>query len=262
MFTLGVVVFGMQLTREQFTRIEHVLPVQRGNVVIDNFTLINAILFVALNGCTWRALPERYGRWHTVYMRMRRWAKNGVLTKVFQELQTQDMIYIDIESLQIDSTSIKVHPDGTGKRKKAGPQATHRSRGGLNTKLHLVATGLQGVLGFLLTPGQVHDARPGRELLQGLGIEDLQVPLIMDKAYEGNETRQLAESLGFQPVVPPKANRLDPWEYDVELYKKRNEIERLIGRIKRFRRVFTRYDKTDIMFCAFITVALIANLLR
>jgi len=84
----------------------------------------------------------------------------------------------------------------------------------------------------------------------------------MDRAYEGNETRWLAESLEFQPVVPPKVRRLDPWEYDVDLYKKRNEIERLFGRVKRFRRVFTRYDKTDIMFRAFITVALAADLLR
>ena len=126
----------------------------------------------------------------------------------------------------------------------------------------MAATGLKGVLGFLLTPGQVHDAPSGRELLQELGIDNLQVPLIMDRAYEGNETRWLAESLGFQPVVPPKVSRLDPWVYDVDLYKKRNEIERLFGRVKRFRRVFTRYDKTDIMFRAFITIALAADLLR
>ena len=84
----------------------------------------------------------------------------------------------------------------------------------------------------------------------------------MDRAYEENETRWLAESLGFQPVVPPKQTRVDPWEYDTELYKRRNEIERLFGRIKRFRRVFARYDKTDLMFTAFITAALIADLLR
>jgi transposase len=84
----------------------------------------------------------------------------------------------------------------------------------------------------------------------------------MDRAYEGNETRILAQSLGLEPVVPPKQNRLDPWEYDTELYKRRNEIERLFGRIKRFRRIFTRYEKTDLMFSAFITITLIADMLR
>lgn len=84
----------------------------------------------------------------------------------------------------------------------------------------------------------------------------------MDRAYEGNETRYLAQSLGFEPVVPPKENRVDPWEYDTELYKRRDEIERLFGRIKRFRRVFKRYDKTDLMFSAFVTFAFIADQLR
>ena len=84
----------------------------------------------------------------------------------------------------------------------------------------------------------------------------------MDRAYAGNETRWLAQSLGFDPVVPPKRDRVEPWEYDKELYKRRNEIERLFGRIKRFRRIFTRYDKTDLMFSAFITITLIADMLR
>jgi len=126
----------------------------------------------------------------------------------------------------------------------------------------LAAAGLKQVLGFHLFPGQAHDAPPGRELLKKLGTDNLQVPLIMDRAYDGNETRLLAQSLGFEPVVPPKETRRDPWTYDTELYKRRNEIERLFGGIKRFRRVFNRYDKTDLMFTAFITIALIADLLR
>ena len=84
----------------------------------------------------------------------------------------------------------------------------------------------------------------------------------MGRAYEGNETRYLVQSLGFEPVVPPKENGVDPWPHDAELYKRRNEIERLFGRIERFRRVFTRYDKTDLMFSAFGTVAFTADQLR
>lgn len=87
-------------------------------------------------------------------------------------------------------------------------------------------------------------------------------PLIMDRAYEGNETRTLAVELGFVPVVPPNPNRLEPWEYDKELYKKRNEVERAFRRLKAFRRVFTRYDKLDVMFTGFVLVALIADALR
>ena len=67
--------------------------------------------------------------------------------------------------------------------------------------------------------------------------------------------------LGYIPVVPPKNDRKDPWNYDKELYKLRNQVERLFRRIKRFRRIFTRYDKLDIILLAFVYFALIVDAL-
>lgn len=84
----------------------------------------------------------------------------------------------------------------------------------------------------------------------------------MDRAYEGNETRQLALDLGMMPVVPPKSNRIEPWDYDRALYKKRNEIERLFRRLKGFRRIFSRFEKLDVLFLAFLNFALIVEALR
>ena len=84
----------------------------------------------------------------------------------------------------------------------------------------------------------------------------------MDRAYEGNETRQLALALGFTPVVPPLRTRVTPWEYDRALYRRRNEIERLFRRLKGFRRIFSRFEKLDVMFLGFIYFALIAEGLR
>jgi transposase len=81
----------------------------------------------------------------------------------------------------------------------------------------------------------------------------------MDKAYEGNETRQLVFDLGLEPVVAPKRDRLNPWEYDLELYKRRNEVERLFRRLKGFRRVFSRFEKLDEMFIAFIHFVLVVD---
>ena len=83
----------------------------------------------------------------------------------------------------------------------------------------------------------------------------------MDRAYEGDNMRAAAIELGYKPVVPPKKNRIDPWEYDKELYRRRNEVERFFRRIKRFRRVFTRYDKLDIVFAGFILFAMIVDAL-
>jgi len=83
--------------------------------------------------------------------------------------------------------------------------------------------------------------------------------LIMDRAYEDNATRALAEKQGFVPVVPPKSNRKEPWEYDKEIYKIRNEVERFINRIKRFRRVFTRYDKLSVVYMGILKFAMIVD---
>jgi transposase len=112
----------MEITPEQFAKIAHCLPVQRGNVSMTNLQVLNAILYVAEHGCKWRGLPERFGNWHTVYTRMNRWTKAGVLDRVFAELQKTQLMRIRIEAVALDSTSIKVHPDGTGALKKTAPK--------------------------------------------------------------------------------------------------------------------------------------------
>jgi transposase len=112
----------MEITAAQFSRIEPFLPVQRGNVSLSNLQVVNAILYVAENGCKWRALPKRFGNWHTIYTRMNRWAKAGVLDRLFEELQHQQLVRIKIEAVSLDSTIVKVHPDGTGALKKTAPK--------------------------------------------------------------------------------------------------------------------------------------------
>lgn len=97
----------MEITPEQFARIEHCLPTQRGNVSMTNLQVVNAMLYVAEHGCKWRGLPTRFGNWHTIYTRMRRWEKAGVLDKMFQELQREQVVRIRIEAVSLDSTSIK-----------------------------------------------------------------------------------------------------------------------------------------------------------
>ena len=108
----------MEITEEQYARIEDSLPVQRGNVSLTNLQVLNAILYVAEQGCKWRGLPKRFGRWHTIYVRINRWAKNAVLDRVLEQLQLEQIVRINIEAFSLDSTSVKVHPDGTGALKK------------------------------------------------------------------------------------------------------------------------------------------------
>ena len=119
---------------------------------------------------------------------------------------------------------------------------------------------------FSLSPGQDGDAPRGRELMASLDVDlckSLGVKyVVMDKAYEGDETRQLALDLGLEPVVPPKANRKAPWSLNEAVYKTRNEVERLFRRIKGYRRLFTRFEKLDVMFIAYLHLAMTCELFR
>ena len=112
----------MELTEAQYEHIAPLLPVQRGNVRISNRHVLNAILYVAEHGCKWRGLPPRFGRWHTIYTRMNRWSKTGVLDRVFAHLQQEQLVRIKLEAVSMDSTIVKVHPDGMGALKKTAPR--------------------------------------------------------------------------------------------------------------------------------------------
>lgn len=107
----------------------------------------------------------------------------------------------------------------------------------------MVAASTECALIFSLSPGNAGDAPQGRKLLERLGLAPGPCSLLMDGAYEGNETQRLSRSLGYDPVVPLNPYRLKPWEYDKALYKKRNEVERLFRRLKGFRCIATRYDQ-------------------
>ena len=112
-----------------------------------------------------------------------------------------------------------------------------------------------------LSPGQAGAGVEGRALLENWNEKPQDLPdnlaMIMDNAYEGDETRASVALAGFIPVVPPKINRRKPWEYDRELYKRRNEVERLFRKRKGFRRIYTRFEKLDTRFMAFLFIAFI-----
>ena len=114
----------MAFTHEQYDRIKHLLPRQRGNVVIDHFTFLQALQYMTENGCRWRALPKEFGNWFTIYRRFRYWIDRGVFDRIAKALRTQAIDIKGIKALALDSTYVKVHPDGTGAPKKR--TAIHR----------------------------------------------------------------------------------------------------------------------------------------
>ena len=116
----------MQLTDAQWARIAPLMPTPRGNCKLPSRQVLEGWLFVTKEGGSWRALPERYGPWHTVYMRGRRWIDKGVLERVFAELQRVEL-EAQLEQrgpqrVSLDRTIVKVHQDGTGALSKRGPK--------------------------------------------------------------------------------------------------------------------------------------------
>lgn len=97
----------MEINKEQFSAIARCFPRQRGNVSLPNLQVLNAILYVAERGCKWRGVPKRFGNWHTIYTRMNRWSKAGVLDRVFEELQRSQIVGIKIEAASLDSSIVK-----------------------------------------------------------------------------------------------------------------------------------------------------------
>ena len=126
----------------------------------------------------------------------------------------------------------------------------------------MMAANERHAIDFILSGGNRHDAPQGRILMETVGKLKSYTPLIMDRAYEDDLTRYTAQTLNFEPVVPPKKNRKNPWAYDTVLYKRRNEIERLFRLMDGFRRIFVRFEKLDEMYMGFIKLALIYLVIR
>jgi transposase len=124
----------MRITNEQLQKITPYFPKQRGNVAVENLNFVNGLLYILENGCKWRALPNEFGKWHTIYVRFNRWSKNGVIERIFEALQNENIISIETNIVCLDSTTVKVHPDGTGALKKSGEQSIGRSKGGSQPK--------------------------------------------------------------------------------------------------------------------------------
>ena len=192
---------------------------------------------------------------------MNRWRKNGTLVKVFERLQRKQFLSVTITAISLDSICIRGHPDGMGAL-KAGPQSIGTSRGGRTTRRHLVSASAECPLIWCLSPGNAGDAPQGRKLLEAPGPTSVPCSLFMDRAYEGNETQRPSLRLSHEPVGPPNPLRRNPWNYDKELYKRCNEVERLFRRPKSYRRIATYYDKMDVLFLGFIMFALIVESLK
>jgi len=106
-------------------------------------------------------------------------------------------------------------------------------------------------LRIILTEGQVHDIRQAEALIEGFACEKV----LADKGYDSDKFREVIASKGAEAVIPPKRSRKEPIPHDKDVYQERNLVERFFNKIKNFRRIATRYDKTALSFTAMLTLA-------
>ncbi len=236
----------MVLREDQWERIAPLLPGKVGDPGrsgTDNRRFLEAVLWIVRVGAPWRDLPAFFGKWNSIFQRFRRWVKNGVFDRIFNALSDD----ADFEYVIIDGTIVRVHQHGTGAR-GAQTQAIGRSRGGLTTKIVALVDALGNLVRFLLLPGQQHDSVGVAPLLKDLDFE----ALLADKAFDSNMIRTELAERGAMAVIPPKANRATRLSCDLEMYKWRHLVENFFCKLKEFRRIATRYDKTDTSFAAMI----------
>jgi transposase len=238
------------LQDDEWTKILGFLRTSQG-VYIGSETkcrrFMNGVLWVMRSGAQWRLLPASYGKWNSVYKRFARWSEKGLWSQLLDYFAADP----DMESLMVDSTIVRAHPCAAGAPRARGgqtSQALGRSRGGFSTKIHISVDALGNPLRVRLTAGQRHDITQAPAMTDGFTFEQL----IADRSYDADDFIEVVGAHNAVPVIPPRANRRSPRDYDPYVYRERHLIECFINKIKHYRRIFSRFDKLDTRYLGFL----------
>lgn len=207
---------------------------------------IEAVYWMARTGAQWRELDSSYCKWNSVYRRFNNWNKKNI----WHDLLGYCIQDPDLEYVMIDATIVRAHPCAAGYKKDSHEEeGLGRSKGGFTTKIHAKVDALGNVLKVIITPGQRNDCTQAKNLLEGhIGEYTLG-----DRGYDSDEIRDEIKTKNSMPVIPPRQNRKIQYEYDEEIYKERHAIECFFNKIKHFRRIFSRYEKSARAFASFLS---------
>ncbi|MFJ4880754.1 IS5 family transposase [Streptomyces sp. NPDC088745] len=272
-----------ELTDQEWALLSPLIPrAGTGRPRADDRQVLDGMVYKIRTGIPWRDLPNRYGPWQTVYTRFRRYALAGVFTQVLQQIQAQADAAGDIDWLvQIDSTIVRAHQHAAATGRKRGctgdepdNHGVGRSRGGLTTKIHLACDGRGRPLALLVTPGQRHDGLCAQPLLKRIRVPRMGPGrprcrpdhVIADKAYSSRGFRSYLRERGIGHTIPEKSDQQRhrrnrgrrggrPPRFDRATYRRRNTVERCFNRLKHFRGIATRYDKTVASYEAAVSLA-------
>ena len=241
--------YHKEITDAQWKRIKSVFEKRAkvGRPSLNPRIVFNALMWLLKSGARWRDLPARYGNWNSIYHKFRLWCKLGLFERLMKIINADAQ---EATLLAIDSTFCKVHQSACSGLKN---QAIGSSRGGKNTKIHVLLNERMQVLNMVLTGGQVHDSEPVLELLGNFNLVGKKI--LADKAYSSEQIRWYLQQQGAIACIPDKANFRVKHFFDAELYKQRNIVERFFQRIKNYRHIATRFDKLALCFENFVLFA-------
>ena len=238
------------LTDAQWAKMEpHCLgkPTDPGRSGRDNRLFVEAVLWIIRTGAPWRDLPAGFGKWNTVYKRYRDWVKAAVFFRLFQACSEEP----DFEYAIVDATHCQGSPPWAGRKRGTQSQAIGCSKGGMTTKILALCDALGNLVRFTLLPGQRYDTVGLPPLIEGIAFD----ALIGDKAFDSNAIIAELDARGAKVVISQHPRRAQPRAIDQEIYKWRHLIENFFCKLKEFKRIAMRADKTDQSFAANIYLA-------
>jgi transposase len=213
--------------------------------------MVTAMWYVLRTGCPWRDLPAQFGPWSSVYTRWRRWCAQGLWARLLAVLARGARG----ELRHLDCSHIKLHQHGAN---PPGGQAKHaigRTKGGINTKLAVVVDAYGRAVALGLAPGQQHDLKAILPLVPALRGKRA----VGDKGFDADNFRRLLHAGRTRSCIAPRRSRRQPPPFHSGYYRRRHRVENFLCRIKRFRRVSTRYDKLASTFLGFVQLAAVLD---
>ncbi|WP_437013228.1 IS5 family transposase [Streptomyces sp. enrichment culture] len=278
-----VVVRRHELSDAEWAVLSRLLPSSgtAGRPRADDRVVLNGIVWKLRTGSAWRDVPERYGSWQTLYTRFRRWALDGTFSRMLRAIQAEKDAAGDIQWLvSVDSTIVRAHQHAAGGKRgrstgdEAGDHALGRSRGGLSTKVHLACDGIGRPLGFVLSGGNANDCTRFEQVMGSISVPRIGPGrprtrpdhVVADKGYSSRKIRAYLRRRGIPHTIPERVDqalgRLNrgtrggrPPGFNRSVYRRRNVVERCFNRLKQWRGLATRYDKTRESYQAAVTIA-------
>jgi transposase len=219
----------------------------------DDRKFLEGLHFFTVHNLTWRALPATFGLWNSIWKRFWRLSRSGVMEAFFQLLAETSKTAHLVQML--DSTIVRAHVSAAGAEGGQENQALGRSRGGFCCKIHLKTDFDGRPIAFHLTGGEVHDTTQFATSLD-IGPDITPRAVVTDKGYDSKKNRATCRERGIVAVIPHRATAKDkPKYFPKRLYGGRGRIEQAIGKLKRFKRIAMRCEKTAESFAAFVAFA-------